>query len=62
VNFTPIVMFSLPLADNAVDLVGYMAQDVPDEVTIRVVDTDRTPGHGSRDTVTIDQIFIRNIE
>ena len=57
--FTPIAMQSLPLADDDSDLVGSMPAGVTGDVTIRVVDTDRTPGNKDLDMVSIDDLFVR---
>ncbi len=49
---------TLPLADDDVDR-SVVLGSVPPTVVIRVLDTDRTPGHASVDTVAIDELFLR---
>ncbi len=60
-SFTPIPMASLPLADGDTDLVGSLPGTVSGSVLIRVVDTDRTAGHQTLDSVALDEVFIRSI-
>ena len=59
--FTPVAFPNLPLSDNGSDLQGLLPNTLSGPVTIRVVDTVRTPGTQSLDTVTIDEIFIRTV-
>ncbi len=60
-SFTPVTMASLPLADGDTDLVGNLPGAVSGSVLIRVVDTDRTAGHQTLDSVALDEVFIRSI-
>ena len=60
-TFTPVTMASLPLADGDTDLVGNLPGTVSGTVVIRVVDTDRTAGHQTLDSVAIDEVFLRSI-
>jgi N-acetylneuraminic acid mutarotase len=60
VNFTAITLASLPFADNGIDLVGTLPAGVTGAVTIRVVDTDRTPGNQAVDSVSLDEVFLRS--
>jgi hypothetical protein len=57
----PIDLVSLPHSDNGIDLIAILPEDMMGLHWIRVVDTDRTPGNASADTVTIDEMFIRSI-
>jgi PKD repeat protein len=57
----PIAMDSLPYSDTDVDLVGALPSSLSGAVTIRVIDTDRVIGHQARDTVSIDELFVRTI-
>jgi hypothetical protein len=59
-NFTPVTL-TLPLADDDTDRVATLPGSLSGSVTIRVVDTDRTPGHQTLDTVTIDEIWVRGV-
>jgi hypothetical protein len=58
-SFTPIAMTSLPFADDGIDLVGTLPGGAAGIVTIRVVDTDRTPGNQTVDSVSVDEVFVR---
>jgi hypothetical protein len=58
-NFAPLSLSSLPLADDDRDLVGAVPAGATGNVTIRVIDTDRTAGNRDLDTVSIDELFIR---
>ena len=58
-SFTAVSMPSLPLADNNIDLVGTLLPGISGNVIVRVVDTDRTAGHQTLDTVSIDDLWIR---
>jgi hypothetical protein len=62
VNFTPLVL-TLPLTSENVDIDRFAALPgtLGGTVTIRVVDTDRTAGHQTLDTVAIDELWIRVI-
>ena len=55
------VTLSLPLFDENRDRVGPLPASLSGSVVLRVVDTDRTPGHKSLDTVTLDQLWIRSV-
>ena len=55
------VTLSLPLFDENRDRVGPLPASLSGSVVLRVVDTDRTPGHKSLDTVTLDQPWIRSV-
>ena len=59
-NFTPVTL-SLPLADDNIDRIATLPGTLSGTVTIRVVDTDRTAGHQTLDTVTIDELWIRAV-
>jgi N-acetylneuraminic acid mutarotase len=59
-NFTPVTL-TLPLADDGTDRIATLPGSLSGTVTIRVVDTDRTAGHQTLDTVTIDELWIRAI-
>jgi N-acetylneuraminic acid mutarotase len=59
VNFTAVTLASLPFADNGIDLVGALPAGLTGTVTIRVVDTDRTPGNQAVDSVSLDELFVR---
>ena len=60
INFTPVTL-TLPLADDNVDRLALLPGGLTGAVTIRVVDTDRTVGHQTFDTVTIDELWIRAV-
>jgi N-acetylneuraminic acid mutarotase len=53
------VPLTLPLADDGVDRIATLPSTLSGIVTIRVVDTDRTAGHQTFDTVSIDELWIR---
>jgi len=57
-TFTPVTL-TLPLADDDIDWVAALPGSSSGTVTIRVVDTDRTAGHQTLDTVSIDELWIR---
>jgi PKD repeat protein len=57
----PIAMVGLPHSDDDIDLAGSLPSSLSGAVTIRVIDTDRVPGHQVRDTVSIDELFVRSI-
>jgi hypothetical protein len=59
-NFTPVTL-TLALADDSIDRIATLPGSLSGTVTIRVVDTDRTAGHQTLDTVTIDEIWIRAV-
>jgi hypothetical protein len=59
-TFTPVTL-DLPLADDGIDRIAALPGTLSGNVTIRVVDTDRTAGHQSLDTVTIDELWIRSV-
>ncbi len=59
VSFTAVTLASLPFADNGIDLVGALPAGLSGTVTIRVVDTDRTPGNQAVDSVSLDELFLR---
>jgi subtilisin family serine protease len=59
--WNPIVLSSLPLADDDTDLVGTLPSSPSGTVTLRVTDTDRTPGSSDADTLSIDELFLRTI-
>jgi hypothetical protein len=61
-NFTAITMASLPLSDTNTTVVGTLPSGLVGTVTIRVVDTVRTPGTQSLDAVSIDRMFIRSVQ
>mgnify|MGYP003693904377 CR=1 FL=1 len=53
-NFAPVTL-TLPVADDGTDRIATLPGSLSGTVTIRVVDTDRTAGHQTLDTVTIDE-------
>jgi hypothetical protein len=59
-NFTPVAL-TLPLADDDIDRIATLPGSLSGTVTVRVVDTDRTPQHQTLDTVTIDELWIRAV-
>jgi hypothetical protein len=59
-TFTPVAL-SLPSVDENTDRVASLPGSVSGTVLIRVVDTDRTAGHQTLDTVTIDELWIRAV-
>ena len=61
-TFTAVSITSLPFSDNNIDLIGTLPGNLTGSVIIRVVDTDRTAGHQSLDTVTIDELWIRAVQ
>ena len=61
VSWEPVRLVSLPLADDNIDLVGELPGTLSGTVTIRVVDTDRTPGNRDLDTVGLDELFVRSV-
>jgi len=58
-SFTPVTL-SLPLADDDTDRAAMLPGTLIGTVMIRVVDTDRTAGNQTLDTVTIDELWIRS--
>jgi N-acetylneuraminic acid mutarotase len=60
VNFTPVTL-TFPLADDNVDRIATLPGSLTGAVTLRAVDTDRTAGHQTLDTVTIDELWIRAV-
>jgi hypothetical protein len=58
VIFTPVTL-SLPFSDDDIDRIASLATGFTGSMIVRVVDTDRTAGHQSLDTVSIDEIWIR---
>jgi hypothetical protein len=61
-SWSPITLpSSLPLTDTNTDLVAVLPAGLQGSVLIRVVDTDRTAGNQSLDTVRIDRLFVRSI-
>jgi hypothetical protein len=60
-SWNPIPLAGLPLADDHVDLVALLPSPLPGVVTIRVTDTDRTPGNDDLDSVSVDELFVRSI-
>jgi hypothetical protein len=59
-TFTPVPL-TLPFAGAGIDVVAALPDSLSGTVTIRVVDTDRTAGHASFDTVSIDALWIRTV-
>jgi hypothetical protein len=59
-NFTPVTL-TLPLVDDGVDRIASLPGSLSGTVTIRVVDADRTAGHQTLDTVSIDELWIRAV-
>jgi hypothetical protein len=55
-NFAPVTL-TLPVADDGTDRIATLPGSLSGTVTVRVVDTDRTPTSDA-DTVTIDEIWI----
>ena len=60
-TFTPLNPPDLPLTDNNGDVMGLMPPGLAGNVTIRVVDTNHTPGAQTLDTISLDEIWIRSI-
>jgi PKD repeat protein len=60
-NWDPVPLTSLPYLDNNIDMIGSLPPAVAGALTIRVTDTDRTPGNGEMDRVSIDELFVRSI-
>ncbi|HKQ63009.1 MAG TPA: thrombospondin type 3 repeat-containing protein [Candidatus Polarisedimenticolaceae bacterium] len=60
-SFTPIPLVSLPLGDDDVDRTALLPPSLAGNVIFRVVDTDRTAGAQSLDTVSIDELFVRSV-
>ena len=60
-SWEPVPLASLPYVDNHVDLIGPLPSAVSGALTIRVVDTDRTPGNDDLDRVSIDELYVRSI-
>ena len=58
-TWNPVAMSSLPLSDDAIDLIGTLPAGATGNVSIRVVDTNRAAGNQAFDTVTIDELFVR---
>jgi N-acetylneuraminic acid mutarotase len=59
-TFTPLSL-SLPSADDNDDRVATLPGSLSGNVLIRVVDTDRTAGHQTLDTVSVDELWIRSV-
>jgi len=59
-SFTPVAL-TLPLSDDDIDRIAALPPTITGSVIIRVVDTDRTAGHQTLDTVAIDEIWIRAV-
>ncbi len=60
-TFTPVSMGSLPFIPDGTVLVGPLPATLSGPVTIRVVDTVRTPGSDAFDWVWIDRLAVRSI-
>jgi hypothetical protein len=60
-SWWPVSMAALPTTDDDTDLVGSLPSSLSGSVLVRVVDTDRTPGHRDLDTVWIDELFVRTV-
>jgi hypothetical protein len=60
-SWWPVTMAAMPLADDDVDLVGSMPASLSGSLLVRVIDTDRTPGHRDLDAVRIDELFVRTV-
>lgn len=60
-SWTPFTMRQMPLADLDTDLIGVLPPGTAGAVLVRVVDTDRTAGNQSLDTVAIDEVFVRTV-
>ena len=61
VVFTPVALGSLPTSDDDIDLVGALPGGIEGAVTIRVVDTNRSPGEQVLDVVYVDEMFVRSV-
>ncbi len=60
-SFTPLAL-SLPvLQDDDSDRVALLPSALAGSLTVRVVDTDHTPGSQALDSVTVDEIWIRSM-
>lgn len=60
-SFLPIGLPSLPLADDDVDRATALPAALAGSVIFRVIDTDRTAGHQTLDTVRVDELFVRTV-
>jgi hypothetical protein len=60
--WSPIAMSPLPHSDDDVDLVGALPSSLSGSVLFRIVDTDRTGGNTSLDSVSIDELFVRSVQ
>jgi PKD repeat protein len=60
-NWNPITLADLPYVDTHADLIGTLPPSLTGALLVRVIDTNRTPGNGALDTVSIDELFIRSI-
>jgi hypothetical protein len=58
-TFLPVVLGSLPLAEDNADMAGPLPGTAGGSLVVRVVDTDRTPGHLALDTLSLDELFVR---
>ena len=60
-SFSSVAMQDLPFADDGIDRIGSLPSTLSGNVIIRVVDTDRTAGHQTFDTVSIDELWVRSV-
>ena len=60
-TWLPASFASLPTADNGIDLVAVLPDDLSGSVLVRVIDTDRTPGNQFYDWVAVDELFVRSV-
>lgn len=60
-NFFPLTTADLPLSDNDSEVQATLPATLSGTVTIRVIDSNRTPGTQFLDTVSTDEIWIRTV-
>jgi subtilisin family serine protease len=60
-SWLPVSLASLPLGDNAIDLVGALPLTVSGTVIVRVRDTNRDAEAVDVDSVAIDELFVRTV-
>jgi hypothetical protein len=60
VSFTPLVL-SLPFSDDQTERIATLPPGPSGTVTVRVTDADRTAGHQTLDTVSVDELWIRAV-
>lgn len=58
-SWLPVALGSLPLADDDSALSAALPVGPGGDLLLRLIDTDRTPGNRTLDTVSIDRLFVR---